>query len=246
MADGPHDAPAEPDRLVAPPLHRRRVVADEDHRLAALPKVREARAALRGERLVSHGQGLVDQEDVGIEVNGHREPQAHEHARRVGSRRLIDELPDVGELDDLVEAIQHLVARQAEQHAADRDVLAAGELRVKAGAQLDEGGHPARDADGPGVGPINPGDEPEQGALPGAVLTDDAEGLSPRDREVDAVERLEAVVAQQPPAPESVDDRGLQRPLPPPRAQAEPLAHAPELDGRWRHTSSTTSHRQRA
>ena len=48
-----------------------------------------------------------------------------------------------GELDDLVEALLDLAARQAEHDAVDEDVLAAGDLRMEAGTQFDQRRDPA-------------------------------------------------------------------------------------------------------
>ena len=44
----------------------------------------------------------------------------------------------LGELDDLVEALLNLALRHAEHDAVDEDVLAAGDLGMKAGAELDQ------------------------------------------------------------------------------------------------------------
>ena len=58
---------------------------------------------------------------------------------RVGLDRRVDELLQLGELDDLVEAARDLLLRQPEHDAVDEDVLAPGDLGVKARAELDEG-----------------------------------------------------------------------------------------------------------
>ena len=49
------------------------------------------------------GEHLVEQQDVGIEVGRHREGEAHVHAARIALDRRVDELGDLGELDDGVE-----------------------------------------------------------------------------------------------------------------------------------------------
>ena len=49
----------------------------------------------------------------------------------------------LGELDDLVEAPRDLPLRQAEHDAVDEDVLAAGDLGMEAGAELDQRRDPA-------------------------------------------------------------------------------------------------------
>ena len=106
--------------------------------LVAAPELRELVEALVREAFVADGQHFVDQQHVGIDVDGHGEAEPHVHARRVGLHRRVDELPQLRELDDLVEAPLDLALRQAEHDAVDEDVLAAGDLRVEAGAELDE------------------------------------------------------------------------------------------------------------
>ena len=57
------------------------------------------------EAFVADGEHLVDQQHVGIDVDRDGEAEAHVHAGRVGLHRRVDELPQLGELDDLVEAL---------------------------------------------------------------------------------------------------------------------------------------------
>ena len=63
----------------------------------------DAVEALALERLVADREHLVDEEDVGVDVDGDREPEPHVHARRVVLHLLVDELLELGEVDDLVE-----------------------------------------------------------------------------------------------------------------------------------------------
>ena len=100
-----------------------------------------------GEALVADRQHLVDQQHFGIDVDGHREPEPHVHARRVGLHRRVDEVLQLGELDDLVEAALDLPLGEAEHDAVDEDVLAAGDLGVEAGAELDQRRDAAVDGD---------------------------------------------------------------------------------------------------
>ena len=111
---------------------------DEEHGLAAAAELGELVEALVRERLVADGEHLVDQQHVGVDVDGHGEAEAHVHAGRVGLHRRVDEVLEFGELHDLVEAPGDLALRQAEHDAVDEDVLAAGDLGVEPGAQLDE------------------------------------------------------------------------------------------------------------
>src|SRR5574340_1850086 len=91
---------------------------------------------------------------------------------------LFRSLLELGELDDLVEAARHLALRQPEHDPVDEHVLAAGNLGVKAGAQLDQRRDPARHRQRPAARLGDAGDELEHRALARAVSADDPERLS--------------------------------------------------------------------
>ena len=143
IADRFRLAVIEPERAVAEVAHLVELVRDEDQRHAAVLHLLNLGHALRGELLVADGKHLIDQQHVGIDVDGDGEAEADVHAGGVRFDRLIDEIGDAGERDDLVEARVDLLARKAEHDAVDVDVLAAGDLGMKAGAELDQRGHAA-------------------------------------------------------------------------------------------------------
>ena len=80
----------------------------EQDRLAAAPELGELVEALVRESLVADRQHFVDEQHVGIDVDRDGEAEPHVHARRIGLDRRVDELPQLGELDDLVEALLDL------------------------------------------------------------------------------------------------------------------------------------------
>ena len=104
IADRLRLAVIEPERAVAEVAHLVELVRDEDQRHAAVLHLLNLGHALRGELLVADREHFVDQQHVGIDVDRDREAEPHVHAGGVGLDRLIDELADAGELDDLVEA----------------------------------------------------------------------------------------------------------------------------------------------
>ena len=71
-------------------------------------------------------------------MDGHGKAKTRIEAGRVPLHGRVDEALDVREVHDLVEAAIDLLAREAEEARAQVDVVAAGELGVEAGAQLDE------------------------------------------------------------------------------------------------------------
>ncbi len=127
---------------------------------------------------VADGQGLVDDQDVGVDVHGHAESEAHVHARRVHLHGAVDESAELGELQDGRQALPDLRRAETEDRGVQHGVVAAGELRVEAGPELeDRSDVPARLQRAAG-GAGHAAEKLEQGALPGAVLADDADGLS--------------------------------------------------------------------
>ena len=91
---------------------------------------------------VPDGQDLVDEKDVGIEVGSDGEAEADLHAARVVLHLAVDGVRDLGELDDGVEALVDVAARQAEEAAEHVDVLSATQDGVDAPAHLEEGANP--------------------------------------------------------------------------------------------------------
>ena len=95
---------------------------------------------------------------------------------RVALDRRVEEPLDLGEGDDLVELARDLGARHAEDGAVEVDVLAAGQLGVKAGADFEQARRRGR---GSSTRPSRRlGDarqDLQQRALAGAVAADDAD-----------------------------------------------------------------------
>ena len=116
---------AEEHGALAQALDLSRVVRDEDDRAATLLELEDLAEALALEGLVADGEDLVEQEDVGVEVRGDREAEPHVHPRGVGAHRPVDRLLELGEGDDLVEALADLRPLEPVDGAVQEDVLAA-------------------------------------------------------------------------------------------------------------------------
>src|SRR5919106_3487306 len=184
------DAPrVEEHRALAEPLDRGRVVRDEDDGAAVLLEREDPPEALPLERLVADGEDLVEEEDVGIEESGDGEAEAHGHPGRVRADRPVDRVLELGEGDDLVEALADVRAAQALDRAVQVNVLATGEVGVEAGAELEQRSDPALGADAARRRLDDPRDDPKQGRLPRAVPADEADRLAARDVHRDVAER---------------------------------------------------------
>src|ERR1051325_5941128 len=127
------------------------------------------------ERRVSDGENLIQQQDIRIQVGSDRESQTHVHARRVTLNRCINKLPELRKVYNAVELLGDLSSQHAENRTVQINVLAPGKLRMKTGADFYQRGKPAVDHDFAGTRSRNSGEQLEDRALAGAVVTDDAE-----------------------------------------------------------------------
>jgi len=134
-----------------------------------------AAQALRLKLGVPHGQDLVYQQHVWLEVRGDREPQPHVHPRGIPLHRRVDERLHSGEVYDARQLGGDLAPVHAENRPAQHHVLAACQLRVKTGADLDESGKPAVDHDPPLCGRRDTRQQLQQCALARTVPADDPE-----------------------------------------------------------------------
>src|SRR3546814_10987773 len=73
--------------------------------------------------------------------------QAHIHPARVGLDGLVHELADSGEGGDVGKARLDVRTRQSEHGPVQIGILAAGELRVESGPELQQGGDAPVDGD---------------------------------------------------------------------------------------------------
>src|SRR5258707_375150 len=93
--------PSEPrsstSTMVAPPLPKPWLAGQKPH-------------SFLNEECIANGQGLVNDEDICIDVSNHRKGETYGHAGRVGLDRLIDEIADIRKGRDLVKAIGHVLA----------------------------------------------------------------------------------------------------------------------------------------
>ena len=157
-----------------------RVVGDEHERRAGRHPLGDQREALALERLVADGEDLVDQQHVGVEVGDDREAEPQEHARAVGLDRHVDEVAELGEVDDRVDPLLDLLAREAVQRAVQQDVLAAGEVLAEAGAELEQRRDPAAALGPARVERHDAGEAAQRRGLAGAVAAHDAHRLARR------------------------------------------------------------------
>ena len=188
-------------------LNLAEAVTHEHDRASVPPELIDTFGALALETLVADRQHLVDEQHVGLNVGGHGESEAHEHARRVVLDRCVDELFESGEVDDVVEPSLDVLLRESENGAVQKHVLASGEFGMEAGAELEESRQASGDGDASFVGNQNSGQTLEERALSRTVRSDHPEGGSLRHVERHTFQRPEGLVA----GAATAQDRGLQR-----------------------------------
>src|SRR5262245_25124000 len=166
------------------------VVTHEQHRPSVPRHIAHLAKALLLKRRVANGEDLVDDQNLWFQVCRHGKGQASVHAAGVMLDRGLQEPSDLGEGDDVVEPALDLAPLHPEDGAIQIDVLPASELRVEAGADLQQ----AADAAGYldlALGRLGDAREDlEQRTLAGAVAADDANHF--------AAVHLEAYVFQRP------------------------------------------------
>src|SRR5690606_28995133 len=75
-------------------------------------------------------------QNVWVYVDRDREAQSHVHPRGIVLDRLVDELLDTRELNDLVELRRDLLLRHSENGTVEEDILPARKLCMEAGPNL--------------------------------------------------------------------------------------------------------------
>ena len=199
----------------------------EDDGAAISLKASDVVQALALKVKVAHGEHLVDQQHVGLHVDGDREGQPHVHARGVRAQGVVDLLLQLRESHDRVEAALDIGAGKPQQRRVQVHVLTARVLELKPRTQLEQTASAPANCDTPAVGRQDAGHQLQGGALAGAVAPDQAQRGPAVDVQVDVDEGPVVL----PFAQAAVDDDLLQGRVP---DAIDPvlLGNALETDGR--------------
>jgi hypothetical protein len=195
--------PVQEDAARAEVLHRGHVMADEQDRAPLLGHLLDPPQALVLESDVADREDLVDDQDLRLQVGGDREGEPDVHPAGIVLDLRVEEPLDLGEGDDLVEFAVDLVLPHAENRAVQVDVLAARELEVEPGADLEQRGEPAANAGRAAARLGDPAEDLQERRLARAVPPEDAHDLAGLDLERDVLERPEGLGRRPAPEPPS-------------------------------------------
>ena len=133
------------------------------------------------EENIPYTQGLVDQQDLGLQDHSQRKGQTNEHAGGVGTDRLVDKFSDPGKVQDLLQMASGLLPGHPHQESCQIDIFHARILGIETGAQFQQGGYPAPYPDLSCRRRDDPGQYFQQSGFAGSVPADDAHTFSRRD-----------------------------------------------------------------
>src|SRR5699024_3164149 len=184
-----HFAVMDPERLVAHLLDLADGVADEEDRPALLAELLHAPDAFVGECIITDGECLVDDEHIRIGVDGDGEAEAGLHAARIILDRPVHEILELAEFDDIPILLVDLPLAHAVHQALHADVLFPRQLHVGPGGNRDERRLPVH-FDAAGRRFRHPAEQVRQCRFPGAVESDDADGIPWLHIEGDILQRL--------------------------------------------------------
>ena len=146
---------------------------------------------------IANRQRFVDDQNRWFDTRRDCECKAYYHPAAIRLDWLLDELADIGEGGDIIKAPGHLFARDAEDRAVEKDILAAGKLGVEAAAELEQRRNAPTHIDAALAGGQCTGDHLQQRALAATIAADDPHRLAAPYLERDAAHRpvLVAVLA---------------------------------------------------
>ena len=103
---------------------------------AVLPDLFHTPVALGLKKDVAYRQRLVDDQNLRLHINRKRKSQPHKHTAGIRLNGLIDEISDIGKLQNILKLRLHLLSGKAHHGAVHKDIFNAGVIHVESGSQL--------------------------------------------------------------------------------------------------------------
>src|SRR5690606_25509453 len=127
----------DPNTSFAERFNCRDVVADEEDRAAFPRHVAHLAEAFALKFRVADGEHFIHDQNVGLEMCGDGEGEAHEHAAAVSLYGRVKESLDTRERHNLVKTLCYVAAAHPENASVEIDILATRQFAVKASADFE-------------------------------------------------------------------------------------------------------------
>src|SRR5581483_8440870 len=138
---------------------------------------------------VANRKHFIDEENFRVEMRGDGEGKAHIHSARIPFHRGIEKLFDFSEGHDFVELLFDFPASHSKDGPVQKNIFAAGELRVETGPDLEERASAAINIHSAGGRLSDSIQNLQKCALACAVAADDPDGLAPFHIERNVIHR---------------------------------------------------------
>ena len=152
--------------------------------------------ALDHESDIPDGQHLIENQHIWTQRTGDGKPEANTHSRRIILHRHIDEFPDLGKVDDLVDLPVDFLFRKAQHRAVDVDVFPSRQNRVEPRPQRNQRPHPPPHRNLPRIRLDQPIEHLQKRRLPRPIVTNQAEAFPAPQFETDVVHRPKFAIAK--------------------------------------------------
>src|SRR5436309_15455142 len=122
-------------------------MADEEHCPSLAGDTIHFSYAFILKRCVSYGQYLVDEQNFWLQVSSDGKGEPYKHSAAVAFYWGVEKLFDLGKIDNFIELSFDFSTAHSEDCAIQKNILSAGQFRVKACPNLKQAGYSATDAD---------------------------------------------------------------------------------------------------
>ena len=165
-----------------------------DDRRAVFANLLHAAVALGLEKDIPDRERLINDQDLRLDVDRKRKCQTHEHTARVRLDRLIDEVANLGKIENLRQLCIHLFFGISHHRTVHIDIFDTGVVLVKSGSQLQQRRNFAAHRHLAGRRRENAGNDLKDRRFTRTVRTDDADRLTFFNRKGKIAQRVEILV----------------------------------------------------
>src|SRR5207253_2732670 len=121
------------------------LVADKNNSAPTACDVTHLAKALLLEGSIANSKNFIDEENFWLQVGSDGKRQTHLHSGAVVLKRGVDEFLDLRKCHHLVKLAIHFTLAHAQDCTAQKNILPAGELRMEASTDFEEGSNAATD-----------------------------------------------------------------------------------------------------